>query len=311
MLGLLIGLLFLGVYAFFLSPPTGFPTGEIIVIPEGFTLDESAKLLMADRVISSPVLFSILINLFSHEKIIAGGYVFEGPKSVFSVAFRTAFGDYGIDRVRITFPEGLSVAEMANVCASTFPACSESEFKKLGKNFEGYLFPDTYFFVPGAGAGEIVLMLRQTFDRKIASFEMPIQTFGKPLKDVLTMASILEGEARDSKDRRMVAGILWKRISIGMPLQVDIAFQYVNDGLRTKTSAELTAEDLKINSPYNTYIHKGLPPTPVGNPGLSAIEDAITPTKTSYLYYLTDKNGVFHYAKTFEEHVANKVKYLK
>jgi UPF0755 protein len=92
-----------------------------------------------------------------------------------------------------------------------------------------------------------------------------------------------------------------------MALQVDSSFKYING----KTTATLTAEDLKIDSPYNSYTHLGLPPTPISNPGLESILDAITPTKTSYLYFLTDAQGNMHYAVTFEEHVSNKTKYLR
>jgi UPF0755 protein len=92
-----------------------------------------------------------------------------------------------------------------------------------------------------------------------------------------------------------------------MPLQVDATFKYING----KTSKELTVDDLKINSPYNTYLYKGLPPTPISNPGLGSIEAAIHPATSTYLYFLTGDDGIMHYAKTFEEHVANKQKYLK
>lgn len=128
----------------------------------------------------------------------------------------------------------------------------------------------------------------------------------RKISDVIIMASILEGEALP-KDRQVVAGILWKRLSIGMPLQVDATFRYING----KGTYDLTADDLKIDSPYNTYIHKGLPPGPISNPGIDAISASLNPIPTKYLYYLTEKDGTIHYAKTFTEHIANKNKYLK
>jgi UPF0755 protein len=120
------------------------------------------------------------------------------------------------------------------------------------------------------------------------------------------MASILEGEARLLETRRIVAGILWKRISLGMPLQVDTTFKYELG----KTTFDLTTEDLKADSAYNSYTRLGLPPTPVSNPGIESILAAVTPIKTNYLYFLTDKKGEMHYATTHEGHVANKFKYL-
>ena len=116
------------------------------------------------------------------------------------------------------------------------------------------------------------------------------------------MASILEKEARKLETRKVIAGILWKRIEIGMPLQVDAVFGYIH---ATSTYSP-TFEDLEVDSPYNTYTNRGLPPGPIGNPGLESIRAALEPTKTPYLYYLTGKDGFMYYAKTFDQHVANR-----
>jgi UPF0755 protein len=150
-------------------------------------------------------------------------------------------------------------------------------------------------------------MMKNNFIEKIKTLDDKIKYFNKPLADIIKMAGILEEEARTMETRRVVAGILWKRLSMGMPLQVDSSFKYING----KISKTLTLDDLQIDSPYNSYTHKGLLPTPISNPGLGAIEAAITPIKTSYLYFLTDDAGNMHYGKTFEEHVANKEKYLR
>ena len=128
----------------------------------------------------------------------------------------------------------------------------------------------------------------------------------KDKSDIVAMASILEKEVKSSEDRRIVSGILWKRIKIGMALQVDATLDYE----RNKTSAELTAEDLKEDSPYNTYTRTGLPPSPINNPGLDAIKAALEPKASLYLYFLTDSDNNVHYAKDFEEHKRNKEKYL-
>ncbi len=120
------------------------------------------------------------------------------------------------------------------------------------------------------------------------------------------MASILEDEANTLEDKRIIAGILWKRLKLKMPLQVDSTLRYTTG----KSSGELTKADLSANNPYNTYVNKGLPPTPISNPGLDSIRAAITPTNTSYLYFLSDKNGNMHYAETFEEHKQNRINYL-
>jgi UPF0755 protein len=296
---------FLLLYLLFLRPPLDFPKGQMIIIPKGLTVDQSAKLLYADHIILSPTFFSILANLLSHEKIIAGPYLFDRPVGVFSIAFRTTKGDYNVDFIRLTFPEGMTVKEMAAECSKLLVGCKEEEFLALGKGKEGYLFPDTYYFLPGAEASEVVSAMEKNFETRIRTVQKVIDLFGKKEKDVITMASILEDEARTTEDRQIIAGILWKRLSIGMPLQVDAAFSYVTG------TTTITANDLKINSPYNTYRNPGFPPTPIGNPGLQAIEAAVTPIKTPYFYYLSDRDGNFHYAQTLAEHVQNKLQYLK
>ena len=121
------------------------------------------------------------------------------------------------------------------------------------------------------------------------------------------MASILEEEGRTEATRQTIAGILWKRLAEGMPLQVDASLVYATG---KKSGDQLAPDDFKMSSPYNTYLNKGLPPTPISNPGLAAIRAAIHPTASKYYYYLTDRQGGFHPAATYEEHLINKQKYL-
>lgn len=293
-------------FLLFFRPPLNFSESEVIIIREGLTLNESAKVLKEKNVIISETTFSILTRLFDG-KVVAGGYLFKEPLSVFEVVFKVSRGDYGTSLIKVTFPEGLSSKEMAEICSTSLSGCNKEEFFNLGRKEEGYLFPDTYFFSQSSGANEVISIMRKTFDEKIKNASSSLEEFGRPLKDVLTMASILEKEAKSMEDRRIVAGILWKRLDLKMPLQVDAAFDYVIG----KTTFELTGEDLKIDSPYNTYRFLGLPPTPIGNPGLASIEAATTPIKTKYFFYLTGKDGTFHYAEDHDTHVLNKEKYLR
>lgn len=124
---------------------------------------------------------------------------------------------------------------------------------------------------------------------------------------IFVMASILEREAKNSDEAGIISGILWKRLEKGMPLQVDATFLYTIG----KGSDQLTTADLAHNEPYNTYVNKGLPPGPIGNPGVSMVLAALHPVDSSYYYYLHDPNGHVHFAKTYSEHLANKKKYLK
>ena len=181
-----------------------------------------------------------------------------------------------------------------------------ADFIAKAKSLEGYLFPDTYIFQTNTGVYTVIEAMQANYNRKIATVEDKIKASGKTESDIIKMASIVEEEGRTTETRQIVAGILWKRLALSMPLQVDSSFKYING----KTTATLTTADLKIDSPYNTYLYKGLPPTPICNPGLDSIIAVLSPIKTDYLYFLTDKDGVMHYAKTFDEHVANKQKYL-
>lgn len=121
------------------------------------------------------------------------------------------------------------------------------------------------------------------------------------------MASIVEEEGKSAKDRAIISGILWKRLSKGMPLQVDAPFRYSVG----KDSYTLTSEDLKVDGPYNTYTRKGLPPTPITNPGLEAILAAVRPVTTPYYFFLSEKDGTTHYAVNYDSHLQNKQIYLK
>lgn len=294
-------------YAAIFRAPSDFPINEIITIKEGDTLSDVADKLKEQNVIRSPLWFeSIVIMLNSEKGALSGDYFLGRKENIFSIARRIANGDFNLNLVKVVIPEGATVDEIASIFEKKFDFFDKEEFLNFTAGKEGYLFPDTYFFLPNVKAKEVVRVLGNTFIEKLAEVDENIRAFGKPIDEIINMASILEKEARDMEERRMIAGILWKRLEIGMPLQVDAVFNYVNG----KNSFTLTAEDLKEDHPYNTYINKGLPPTPISNPGLDSINAAINPIESDYLYFLSDKSGNMHYSKTFEEHVRKKKIYL-
>jgi UPF0755 protein len=133
-----------------------------------------------------------------------------------------------------------------------------------------------------------------------------IAKYGKPLPEVLVMASILQKEAASLKDRQAIAGLLWHRIVIGMPLQVDAVFPYILG----KNTFQVTKTDLATTSAYNTYVNKGLPPGPIDNPSMQAILAAVTPVKSNYVYYMSDLQGNLHFCITYTCQLANQRKYL-
>lgn len=214
-------------------------------------------------------------------------------------------------QVKITIPEGYSVKDIAEKFVG-FKNFNKDNFLKIAGGKEGYLFPDTYFFTSLETEEEIIKKMESNFKEKA----VPILTQGvnnrgssisSEIGSVIIMASILEKEALTLEDKKIVSGILWKRLETGMLLQVDAVFVYIMG----KKSSDLTLDDLKIDSPYNTYLYKGLPLAPICNPGIESIEAALNPTASSYWYYLSDKNLNIHFAKNFNEHKLNKAKYLR
>jgi len=238
--------------------------------------------------------------------VIAGDYLLKDKENVIQIARRLVSGSFGLQPVKIRIPEGTAAREMAAIYAAHLPRFSEKSFIGMAEHFEGYLFPDTYFFQPNATERQVLITMISNFEEHVAEIEEEIRSFGRPLGDVIIMASLLEKEAHIFRDRRMISGVLWKRMEIGMPLQVDAAFLY----FLGRTTFDLTLEDLQYDSPYNTYLHAGLPAGAITNPSLRAIEAAVTPIDNGNLFYLADFSGTTHYSATFEEHLRKKRIYL-
>jgi UPF0755 protein len=293
-------------YILLFSVPKYFPVGDVLRINQGDSLQSITVELKKNKIIRSELIFRSLVILFGGEKsVMAGDYLLSRKDGSLALATRFVKGEFGIDTVRITIPEGWNIFQIGEYLEKNLIKFNKKEFISKAKEYEGYLFPDTYFVSESAKPADIIEMMNENYKRKIASV-IKIGPSLKTTKDIIIMASILEGEALP-KDRPIVAGILWKRLSIGMPLQVDCTFSYING----KNTYELTLDDLKIDSPYNTYENKGLPPGPISNPGIDAITAAMSPVKSNYLYFLTEKDGTIHYAKTFAEHLKNKELYLR
>lgn len=180
--------------------------------------------------------------------------------------------------------------------------------KPEGKPLEGFLFPDTYEIFVDAKARDVVLKMLDNFSKKIDKDLLEeIERQNKSFYDILIMASIIEAEVPHEKDRALVSGVFWNRLNIGMALQSDATLKYVIGGSRPA----LTSEELRIDSPYNSYMYRGFPPTPVGNPGLSAIRAAVYPAKTDYLFFLSTPTGETIFSRNLEEHNRAKAKYWR
>ncbi len=291
-----------------IAAPAAFPAPYLLTIERGQTLFSISHELYADGVITSARLFEMFVIALGSEKNISEGeYYFDRPVSSLEIALRISGQQFGIDRKKVTFPEGFTTKQMSDRLTGMFPNFDPSVFMTLAKGSEGYLFPDTYKFFPSATPDFVLAALKRNFTTKLAPLEKDIAASGRTEHDIIVMASIIEKEANGADDRATIAGILWKRLDQGLALQVDAPFLYILG----KESKDLTQKDLATNSPYNTYKNKGLPPTPINNPGLAAITAAVHPEPSPYLYYLHDEDGMIHYASTYTEHKNNIKKYLK
>jgi UPF0755 protein len=289
------------------SIPRDFPQHARLTIEEGATLGVVSDSLAQFHIIDSPLWFKLFVTIRSGERSIrAGEYLFDTKLDMLGVIKKLTHGDYGFALVKVTIPEGFSIRQIADVLAHKLESFSTEKFVQLAREKEGYLFPETYTFATNADPQTVVNKMTQIFEQKIEPLKNEIASSKHSLKEITTMASLLEEEAKTPESRRIVSGILWNRIAISMPLQVDAAFLYING----KTTYELTKQDLAINSPYNTYRNKGLPPTPISNPGFDSLDAAVHPTQSPYLYYLSERDGTMHYAKTYAEHLRNKARYI-
>lgn len=281
---LTIGFLGLFIYYFLLAP---FSNKDVVIhIPPNQSINTVAKELETKNAIHNDYTLKIFIKLLkSGRGIITGDYLIKKNSPVWIVAWQLGRGHHNIEPIKITIREGLTNEEIAKIFADKLTGFRKDLFLTDSNDKQGYLFPDTYFFFPLDTAKELVDKLSDNFKDKIKDLSDEINTSGHNLSEIITMASILEGEAKGEEDIKIISGILWKRVSLGMPLQVDID--------------------------KSTYMEKGLPSQPLNNPGLRSIKAAIFPQNSSYLYYLHDKDGIVHFAKTYEEHKHNINKYLK
>ncbi len=277
-----------------------------MTVTKGQSVKQIAQQFKSQGIIQSETVFTNLIVIFNLDsKIVSGDYVFKDKISTIEVIKRLSRGDYQIQAKKITLIEGLTVREMSMEFASKFYNISAEEFMAAASSSEGYLFPDTYYFPENVRPDEIVQKLKLTFNEKIAEHPEILRS-DKSLRDIVIMASIIEKEAT-TESMQEVSNILWNRIMEGMPLQVDAGFVYE----RGKHTFELSLDDLKEDSPYNTYVRLGLTPTPISNPGIQALLAAAFPEPTDNFYFLTGYDGEMYYAKTLNEHDANKEKYLR
>lgn len=288
--------------------PLAFPIDTLVTIEPGSSLDGISASLEEAQVVRNATALSLLVRVYgNHDSVKAGDYLFKEPKSLFAVARIISVGAFGLEPVAIRIPEGSDSSDMSVIFEKKLLRFDPDTFLELAVPHEGFLFPDTYYFMPNVREEQIITVMTDNFAQKILPLQPQIESSGSTLHDIVTLASIIEKEASRDADRRKISGVLQHRLSINMPLQVDATFFYThNKGTYRITLAELR----DASNPYNTYVHKGLPPGPIASPGFASIVAALEPTQTTALFYLADRSGNTYYSETYAEHLRKKALYV-
>ncbi len=304
-----------------------------VVIAEGTPASRIASALQDKGLIRSSFVFSLTCRVSGvSSKLKPGVYEFSRAMSLSEIIHHLVNGDT-LDSW-VTIPEGFTVRQIADLLAGrqlvnrdSFVSLSidqGSEFAKYafldGDSLEGYLFPDTYLVERGSDLGSIITKMLDAFDRKVAHpcradvervcrarFHEGDEPFSEEMRQVLTMASLVEREAKIPKDRPLIAAVLWNRLKKNMRLEIDASVTY-RPGESKHNKGRVFYADLESDSPYNTYKRPGLPPGPICNPGLASINAVLNPAPVDYLYYVARPDGSHAFSRTFKEHLAAKAK---
>jgi len=294
-------------------------------VSEGDTLSRVSSKLEQAGLISNEFLFDYYVKKNDKETALkAGKYQFSKNMSISHIADSIILGDVYINKVKLVVPEGFNLYQIQKMLEALeipkgkkdFQDYRVSDFKEKyaflnniedDRNLEGFLFPDTYEYNKDTVNAEVVIrsMLDNFASKLTREMTDKMLADDKNMMDIVIMASILQREVITKKDMKVASGILWKRIDVGMPMQVDATMNYALN------KSFLTKDDLKKVSPYNTYLNKGLPLGPISNPGVEAIEAAIFPEDSPYWFYISKKTGETVFSKTFQEHQNAINTYLK
>lgn len=302
-----------------------------IIIEQNSSITRAVEKMHEAGIIRSPLVARAYIKIFkSGAEVFPGELVIPSDVGWVRVMGRLIMGDRAA--ARITFPEGDDIRDMQKRLA-VFNTGIDKQFSEItGESarftnkdttleekfyflrgvpkrisYEGYLFPDTYEVGKNQRGRELVVRMLEAFDTKVNQpFAADVAASGHTLHEIITVASILEKEVKLDDDRVLVADIMWRRLNVGMPLQMDATVTYMSGSHERFT----TKTERKTPSPWNTYASRGLPIGPIANPGVASVRAALHPRANNYWFYLTDPSGKAHYARTLEEHGANK-KYLK
>ena len=319
--GSIAGIIIASILAFYLLViywPQSNPYERVeINIPKGVTLSQIGNILKEESIISNKRTFTMAVKSLGHEKNIpAGRYVLHNALNNRAIINQLV---YGVPSLKsITVLEGWTIYQIANelekklkISKKTFlRLCNDQRVIKLfnleGNSLEGYLFPDTYTFAEGVDPYLVLTRMVNEFINNITkSMEVQAQEMNMSLLEVITLASIIEGEAIYDSERAIISAVYHNRLKRGMKLQADPTIQYIiDDGPR-----RLLNDDLKIESKYNTYLYKGLPPGPINSPGKESIIAALYPGVNEYLYFVARGDGYHTFSTNEKDHNKAKKKF--
>ena len=294
----------------------------LVEIPNGATLTKVSSILEENKLIKNKVLFKV-VSKFKEDNngVKAGKYLLSQKYSNSEILDVLISGKTYNDGIKVTIPEGSTYKEVIKYLTNkkigkvevyeeliNNPKEFYDKYKFLDEKdittLEGFLYPDTYYFEKDMSEKDVIsAMLKRFSEVYTPELKEKQKKMGLTLQQVINMASIIEKEAVKDVDRPKIAGVFYNRLEIGMPLQSDATIQYIFDERKHIVSYS----DLKIDSPYNSYLNKGLPPTPISNPGIKSIEAALEPEDNDYLYFVATVDGGNNYSKTYDEHL----KYVK
>ena len=293
---------------------------QLVDVPPGEGTRAIGERLTAAGVVRDALTFRAALKMSGNaRRLKAGEYRFDRPMSMLEVIDKIARGD--VDLLSVTFPEGLTVAEMAAIFeargfgpASTFISAAKdaSAIQALdpsARDLEGYLFPDTYALPRQAPASRAVRAMIERFQQVLTpQVRAAAEARGLTVRQLVTLASIVEKETARGDERPLVAAVYSNRLKVGMGLQSDPTVIYALQ-LAGKYTGNLRRDDLHVDSPYNTYRYPGLPPGPIAAPGKAALEAAANPAEVDYLYFVSRNDGSHEFARTLDEHNRNVQKY--
>lgn len=279
------------------------------VVPQGSSVQAIGRLLEEKSLIRSRYVFQAAVMYKGlAKKMQAGAFMLSPSQDVFSLSQTLTSGT---NDIWVTIKEGLRAEEIGEVLAKNLPEFDRGgeDYQKECLAYEGYLFPETYLIPVTYDTKQACKLLRGQYGDKVTmKMRETMHSSGKTEEQIVTMASIVAREAKTASDMKKVAGVLWNRIEIGMPLQVDATLQYAKgyDKVNNTWWSTPLSADKEIPSGYNTYKNTGLPPGPISNPGLDAIEAATSPTPSDDLYYISNSNGSqMYFAKDYQQHLKN------